>query len=398
MIDYVPKHELESRLEKFQTMLQGGECGGAIITHHTNLFYFTGTSQNGFLYVPRSGAPVLMIRKSFARALQESPLDHIVRLDSMKQLPGLIRQAGLSMPDMIGFELDVIPYNTALFYHQIFQPSRLVDIAGVIRSQRSVKSPYEIERLSHACAVLDGVFEKVPAMLRDGMPEVELAGRFEAELRKGGYAGNANMRAFNQDFFMGTLVSGTNGALPTYFDGPVGGAGLSPANNPHGAGWKPIRKNEIIFIDYTCVVDGYTADAARMFVMGTLPEKLRTAHRVARDILSAITAVAKPGIEARAIYECAAAMADKMGLREHFMGQGEDQVRFVGHGVGLELDELPVFAPGITTPLEPGMTFAIEPKFVFPEGAVGIENTYVMEEGGVRVLTHFPEDVVSVER
>jgi Xaa-Pro aminopeptidase len=79
------------------------------------------------------------------------------------------------------------------------------------------------------------------------------------------------------------------------------------------------------------------------------------------------------------------------------MGIGDSQVRFVGHGVGLELDELPVLATGFDIPLEPGMTIAIEPKFFFPErGGVGIENTYLVTETGFENLTVFPEEIVSI--
>lgn len=76
------------------------------------------------------------------------------------------------------------------------------------------------------------------------------------------------------------------------------------------------------------------------------------------------------------------------------MGLGKDRVRFVGHGVGLELDEFPVFAPGLKMPLQQGMVFAWEPTFVFPEGAVGIENTHVVTEKGVQTLTDGPQEII----
>jgi Xaa-Pro aminopeptidase len=394
---YTPKSEIDARIRGLQLALGQAGMTGAMVVHHTNLFYYTGTSQNGFLFVPRSGAPLLMIRKSLERARRESPIEDIVPLGSIRQIPELIRRAGAEVGGELGFELDVIPYNTAQFYKKIVDPATVVDASGLMRSQRCIKSPFEIERLSRACAVLDGTFERVPEMLREGMSEIELASLFEARLRAGGFGGNVKMRSFNQDFFMGTLVTGASGAAVTYFDGPVGGQGLTAANNPHGAGWKPIGRGEIIFIDYCCVVDGYTADESRMFAMGPLPQILVRAHEAALEIQRDIIAMAKPGVKAGAVYECALSRAEKQGLAEHFMGMGEGRVRFVGHGVGLELDELPVFAGGVEMPLSPGMTFAIEPKFVFPEGAVGIENTFVMEADGIRPLTRAPQEIVQMK-
>jgi Xaa-Pro aminopeptidase len=144
------------------------------------------------------------------------------------------------------------------------------------------------------------------------------------------------------------------------------------------------------------VINGYTADGARMFALGSVSEPLQQAHRAALTILERITAMIRPGIICEDIYEQAVALAQEMGLHDHFMGIGNDRVRFVGHGVGLELDEYPIFAKGIKMPLAPGMTFALEPKFVFPEGAIGIENTYALKADGLQVLTHAPQDIIEI--
>ena len=105
----------------------------------------------------------------------------------------------------------------------------------------------------------------------------------------------------------------------------------------------------------------------------------------------------RPGTICEDIYAQAEALAQEMGLQDHFMGIGSDRVRFIGHGVGLELDEYPIFAKGMKMALAPGMTFALEPKFVFPEGAVGIENTYALQADGLRVLTQAPQDIIVIQ-
>jgi Xaa-Pro aminopeptidase len=392
---YTPKSEIDARIQRFQETLTQTGLDGALIVHHTNLFYLSGTSQSCHLFVPRTGKPILMVRKSYSRALQESPIEQIMEVKSLKMIPEILKEMGFDLGNL-GMELDVIPYNTWQFYKKIFKDSNLTDIADPLKKIRMIKSTYEIGLLQGACTVLDQVFADVPAMVREGMTEIELASLFEAGMRRRGYGGCSKMRAFNQDFFLGNVTTGASGAVPSYFDGPVSGSGLTPANNPHGAGWKTIGRNEIIYIDYTCVVNGYTADGARMFVIGEVSEPLQKAHAAALVILETIAAMIKPGVICEDVYLKSAELAEQMGLQDHFMGMGNDGVRFIGHGVGLELDEYPIFAKGVKMPLAVGMTFALEPKFVFPEGAIGIENTYALTADGVQVLTRAPQEIRSV--
>ena len=392
---YTPKSEIDARIQLFQTTLDQMGIDGALIIHHTNLFYLSGTSQSGHLFIPRSGQPILMVRKSFVRACQESSLAEILDVKSVKAIPDLLAEKGFSL-DAIGLELDVIPYNTWQLYKKVFKDTHFSDISEALKRIRTIKSAHEIDLLQRACGVLDQVFAEVPSMVREGMTEIELASQFEAGMRKRGYGGCSKMRAFNQDFFMGNVTTGASGAAPTYFDGPVGGCGLTPANNPHGAGWKTIARGEVIYIDYTCVINGYTADGARMFVVGDVSEQLRAAHAAALTIQEALVAMIKPGMLCEEVYGRSVELAAELGLEEHFMGIGNDRVRFIGHGVGLELDEYPIFAKGVKMPLAVGMTFALEPKFVFAEGAIGTENTYVLTNEGPQALTRASEAITCI--
>lgn len=392
---YTPKSEIDARIRALQQSLAEQGMDGALIVHHTNLFYLTGTSQSAHLFVPREGEPLLMVRKSYERARRESPLAQVLDVKSLKKIPDILAERGLGAK-ILGMELDVIPYNTWTMYNKVFADSQLVDVGDPIRRIRTIKSDYEIGLLQGACAVLDQVFAETPSMIREGMTEVELASLFEAAMRRRGYGGCSKMRAFNQDFFLGNVTTGSSGAEPSYFDGPVGGCGVTPANNPHGAGWKLIGRNEVIYIDYTCLINGYTADGARMFVIGDVSEQLKAAHRAALAIEEALAAMLRPGVICEEVYLKSEELAAQMGLQDHFMGIGVDRVRFIGHGVGLELDEFPIFAKGVKTALAPGMTFALEPKFVFAEGAIGIENTYALTVDGARRLTHASPDIVRV--
>ncbi len=237
------------------------------------------------------------------------------------------------------------------------------------------------------------VFCQVPGFLKEGMRELDLAAEFEYRLRKEGSEGYVRMRAFNQELFQGLAVSGT-AAQPGFFDGAVTGRGLSAAS-PHGASVEPIAANTPVLVDYTGIFDGYIVDMTRIFVIGTLASELEQAFATALAIQQYLAENLKPGAICEELFLRAADMAEAAGLGRNFMGVPGENARFVGHGVGLELDEFPVIAQGFKSPLRAGQTIAIEPKFVFPgQGVVGIENTFaVSDRGGVK-LTDLDDAVV----
>ena len=200
------------------------------------------------------------------------------------------------------------------------------------------------------------------------------------------------MRGFNQEMFYGQLLVGLSGAVASFLDTPLGGSGLSAAV-AQGVSMRRIGRGEPIVFDFVPVRNGYITDFTRIFSLGRLPDELRLAYGVALQVQDAVVEVARPGVTCSTLYEAAVAAAERAGLAEHFMGHGPTRVRFVGHGVGLELDELPVIAANDTV-LEPGMVFALEPKFVFPGlGAVGIENTWCVRKDGLERLTLSSEEL-----
>ena len=230
--------------------------------------------------------------------------------------------------------------------------------------QRAVKSAWEIERIRAAAAVADEVSRLIPGLLEEGLTEVEFAGRVEAEARRLGHEGFIRMRGFNQEMFYGQLLTGVSGCVPSYLDTPLAGTGLSPSV-AQGASFRRIGRGEPVVFDFVPVRDGYMADFTRMYSLGPLDAELLRAYDAALRVQEAATGAARPGATCRAVWEAALAAADEAGLAGNFMGHGAGQVPYVGHGIGIELDELPVLT-GSSLELEPGMVFALEPKFVLP--------------------------------
>jgi Xaa-Pro aminopeptidase len=385
-----PEAEIRLRNASLQKKLVDQGLDGTIILLNSDLYYLTGTVQSSFLFVPANGEPILMIKKSLLRGREESPLKNIVPIRSPKEIPAILAEFGYSNLNKLGLELDVLPLNFYRIYQKIFPQTEFMDISPILKGIRAIKSPYEVELLHESLRVLDKVFLEVPNLLKEDMSEIELAALIEGEIRKRGYSGCCKMRAFNQDFFLGTVCAGSGGAMPSFLDGPVGGAGVTPSH-PYGAGWKKIKPNEVVYIDYTSVINGYIGDQTRIFCIGELTPQMRRAYDAALLIEKEILRNMKPGNMAEESYLLAVKIAEEMGYKDNFMGYKDDRVKFVGHGIGLELDEWPILAKGIKTTIQPGMTFALEPTFVFPEGAIGIENSFVMTEKGPEYLSITPE-------
>jgi Xaa-Pro aminopeptidase len=381
--------ESEQRIARLQSELNGKGIDGALFVYPIDVYYFSGTRQNSTLWVPAQGKPQLLVRKSYARAQKESVIEDTRPFPSSKEFPALI---GAEV-NKIGFTFDVAPVQQYNYYAKLLPGREFTDISALNRDLRSVKSEGELERMRKSGARLCDVFKEVPKFLKAGMREVDLAAEFEYRLRKAGGEGYVRMRAFNQELFQGLAVSST-AESPGFFDGAVTGEGLSNAS-PHGASTQTIGADAPVLLDYTGVFNGYIVDMTRMFVIGKLSPELELAFATALSIQQYLVDNLKPGAVCEDLFLRAAAMADAAGLGQNFMGAPGENARFVGHGVGLELDEFPVLAQGFKVALQDGQTIAIEPKFVLPgHGVIGIENTFaVSRDGGVKI-TDLPDQIV----
>ncbi|QXE92592.1 M24 family metallopeptidase [Geomonas subterranea] len=383
------RQESQQRISRLQESLRENGIDGALFIYPIDVYYFSGTRQNSTLWIPATGEPRLWVRKSFARGVGESCIEDTRPFPSSKEFP-----AHFEGVRTVGFTFDVAPVQQYNYYVKLLPGRDFVDVSAINREIRSVKSPWELDQIRHCGRELAGVFREVPAFLKPGMREVDLAAEFEYRLRKAGGEGYVRMRAFNQELFQGLAVSSASAGSTGFFDGAVTGQGMSSAS-PHGASAALIPVNTPILIDYTGVFNGYIIDMTRFFVIGQLDPELERAFETALAIQSYLAEQLKPGAICEELFLEAARMAQAAGLADHFMGAPGENARFVGHGVGLELDEFPVLAQGFKVALRAGQTLAIEPKFVFPGmGVIGIENTFAVSAGGGVRLSDLPDDIV----
>ena len=390
----IPAEEIDRRIGRLQEALGADGLDGAVIVQHTDLAYFTGTNQQAHLVVPANGEPVLLVRRVLERARAESRLRAIEPIASLSELDGRLDACGLGTGTRIGFELDVLPAARFRSYGVRLPGRTLDDCSPQVRAVRAVKSPWELERMRVAAGQVRDAAHAIPGLLGVGTAESKVQLEVEKLLRLGGHQGQLRFRGFNQEMHYGQVLGGPSGAVAGYSDSPLCGPGPNTVlgKGPDGHLLEP---GDPVIADLVGGHEGYLADQTRTFAVGSLAGDLRRAYDLCVEILRATEAELRPGAVPSRLYEQSAGIAAEAGLAEHFMGFGPQRVRFLGHGVGLEIDELPVLAPGFEEPIAEGHVIAVEPKMVFPgRGAVGIENMYAVTADGFETMTTANEELI----
>jgi len=392
-MEYVlhPKSEIDARIKKLQSLM--GDLTGVMLFESIDLGYFSGTSQDGLIYIPRDDQPVVMIYKSFERAREESPLD-VQPLKSLRSL-----KTDIVLPDRasIGLEMDVLPCNNyARLRRALGDGVSFIDISEKIKHVRSVKSDFEINLIREAARIVDVGISSVQDHLQEGIREIELADIVESTMRVMGHQGKVVFRRFNHKAMpVGHLMSGENAAFPSFVASPTGGKGTS-LFFPQGPGFRKIKRGEPVSADFAGCYNGYLADETRIFCLGKLPTMLEDAHLASLQIENALAEELRPGTTGREIFDLSEGEGAKLGYQDFLGGAPGRKAGFVGHGVGLELDEYPVIGPVDHEILE-NMTIAIEPKMIFPGvGMVGIEDTFLTGAGKAERLTRLPQEIWEV--
>ena len=389
----VPFAEIKQRLLNIQTILQQKGIGGLFIVQRVDLFYFSGTAQNGFLFIPAEGDSLLFIKRYLPRAQAESPLKHIVGIDSIKEVPGLISDFYGRVPEVIGFEFDVLPVKTFHFYRRLFPAKEFVDGSRFILQVRMIKSDWEIEQMQQTAEMSRRTFEYMQTVIRPGLSEMEFAGMYETFARRLGHGARLRVRDFLTEGYPWHVLSGKNGGMVGLLDSPASGAGTSVAF-PCGGGSKLLAPNEPIMVDLGFVLNGYHMDETRMFAIGSIPARALKACRAAIEIHNTVLESVKPEMTVAELFQCSLKTAGALGYAEPYLGPPGLKVTFVGHGIGLELIEPPIIARDKKDRLKPGMVFALEPKMVFQdEFAAGVESVFVVTETGTRLISKVPVDV-----
>jgi Xaa-Pro aminopeptidase len=369
----------------------------AIIIENVNQYYFTGTIQDGVLIIQRDGRLIYGVRRSLERARAESPLpeQEITGIATYRDLAHI--QGGNLGEAYI--EGDTMPVVTRERLAKYFTMSNVGFLDSVARTVRSVKSPYELAAIRESGAAHRKLLEEqVPALLREGMTEIDFLGELSREMYRLGYQGLARFHQFQIDIAIGQVGFGINTLSPTWFDGPGGSHGNGPWAPFSGDPCRKLQKGDPVFVDVAFGMRGYHSDKTQVYFFGSEPpQDFLKAHRFCIDIQRRLAEMLKPGEIPSKIYESVMASIPANDS-EHFMGVSPaNRVKFLGHGVGLNIDDFPVIAKGFDEPLEENMVIALEPKYALWEiGMAGVEDTYRVTPHGGECLTGGGRDIIVV--
>jgi Xaa-Pro aminopeptidase len=390
--DPIPREEILRRIDGLRSRMVEGQIDFAVIFQNVDRFYFTGTMQKGVVVVPVDGEPMVFVEKDIERARSECPIN-IVAIKSDKEIKDILRDKGI-LQGVAGFEFDVLPLTVFERLKEVTGVHRYADVSSFIKEVRVVKSAFELEQMRKSADILSRVFAKARQIIREDAREIDIDAELTAEGRRLGHQGLLRMRGLNQEMMTITVTSGFTAAVPSCADVPIGGTGVTPAL-PQGSSLKKIARDVPVLIDYGGAYNGYITDETRAFVAGELSEVFRKPYEATREIIADVLTHARPGVDCTEVFVRSHRIAKGAGLEDNFMGYGQGKVSFIGHGLGLEINELPVITGRHHRLLKEGAVFAFEPKFVLPgHGAIGMEIDLVVTASGVERLTADSIDLV----
>ncbi|WP_289750590.1 M24 family metallopeptidase [Muribaculum intestinale] len=386
-----PVEEISRRISKIQSMIVAHGIDAILITDNTNIYYTLGRVISGWVYISAKGNPIYFVRRP-----EGLKGDNVCYIHKPELIPAELSSRGYTLPGTLGLELAVTSYLTIERLKAVFPECAIADASKIMRKARAVKTHLELKMLRQSGIKHARVYSRIPHIFRPGMTDIELQIEIERISRLEGCLGQFRISGDSMELFMANVLAGDNADNPTPYDFAMGGAGLDPSL-PVGADGSIIKPGMSVMVDANGNFTGYMTDMTRVFSYGNISEEATRAHRCSIDICRELEKMGRPGTKASDMYEKAIETVKAAGLERHFMGYTQ-KAGFIGHGVGIEINELPVIAPRSRDILQENNVLALEPKFVVPGvGAVGIENTYIVTSGGLERITDSPEDIISLE-
>ena len=383
--------ELKLRRDKIRALMAQQGIDAALITCNVNLIYTYGRVVSGYLYLPLNAPARLFIKRP-----NNIEGEHIHPIRKPEQITGLLKECGLPLPVKLMLEGDELPFTEYNRLAACFPETEVVSCGtALIRQARSIKTPIEIEMFRRSGIAHAKAYEQIPSVYQPGMTDRQLSVEIERLMRLEGCLGIFRVFGQSMEIFMGSLLAGDNAAVPSPYDFALGGKGLDPSL-PGGVSGTLLQAGQCFMVDMGGNFYGYMGDMSRVFSIGKLPEQAYAAHQTCLETQEEIVAMAKPGTVCEDMYNKAIEIVTKAGFADYFMGV-DQKAKFIGHGIGLEINEMPVLAPRMKQELEPGMVFALEPKIVLPGiGPVGIENSWAVTTDGLEKLTLCKEEIIEL--
>lgn len=383
--------EIETRRNKIRVLMSKANIDAALITCNVNLLYTCGQIISGYLYMDANGNDLLFVKRP--NTLKG---DNVFQIRKPEQIIEILQEKGIATPKTLMLEGSELPYTDYIRLAKMFGNATCVNGTPIIREARSIKNPYEIELFRQSAAAHARAYQHIPEVYRKGMTDLQFSVEIERLMRLEGCLGIFRIFGQSMEIFMGSVLTGENAENPSPYDFALGGEGLDPSL-PGGLNGTKLQEGNTVMVDLGGNFHGYMCDMSRVYSVGKTKETAYHAHQVCLEIQDRVSNMAKPGVVCEDLYNAAIEIVTRENLADYFMGT-KQQAKFIGHGIGLEINEAPVLAPRIKQELAPGMVFALEPKIVLPEiGPVGIENSWTVTTNGVEKLTLCPEEIIELK-
>lgn len=382
--------ELSHRWKAIQKEMTRKGADGCLLADNVNLFYVADRVYSGYFYLPKEGNPLFFVKRPIGLEGE-----NVFYIRKPEQIAEILLQQDIARPQALMLELDEMPYNDIVRLQSIFRPTETLNATTAVRSVRAIKSEYEIGQMRHSARLHAACYAQVPKLYKPGMTDIDFSIEIERQFRRQGALGHFRVFGQSMELFMGSVIAGENADNPSPYDFAMGGGGLHNSL-PVSTNGSVMMPGTTVMVDMGGTFTAYMSDMTRVFSIGRVSLLAHKAHQVALEIQSSIEAVAKPGVATCDLYNRAIELVKKHELMPYFMGHSQ-QAGFIGHGIGIQINEQPVLAPRSKDALKEGHIFALEPKFVIPGvGAVGIENSFVVHKTGIEKLTILNEEIVEL--
>lgn len=377
------------RIVELQRRLQARDIDLALIMQPRDLYYYTGTAQPCNLLVPAESEALLFVRRAWDFVEREThlPASQIRRATGMSEIFRTVQTLGLPRRRIAVTE-DAIPASIFRKITATFAGSECVDLTPLVLEQRMIKDPSELALLRKSADLFSFAHLAVLESLHPGVAEVEIAADVLKAIRAHG--GESIVRHRRWDASLppeGLVVSTTNMWHISGHAMTITGVGLNNAL-PWGASWKRVREGDLLILDMGLNIAGYHADIARTYVLGEANQRQRNVFHQVYAIQQAALDKIKNGVPAVEVYLAAAHKAKELNCGDFFQGFEDMQGSYIGHGLGLEIDEPPTLDKNTKLLLQAGMVLAIEPKLIIPGfGGIVLEDDVVVTQDGYDLIT-----------
>lgn len=385
------------RIQLLQEKMKAVGIDAAVLYDSRDVYYYTGTGQPVVLLVPVNDKPVIFARRT-VEWIKADVADSLKVVEAgglmpfIKQLSSLGLQSG-----RLGLEEDVLPANVYLKIKAQLKDFELVNISPLILEQRMIKDGEEIRLIKKAALLFSFVHQAVLEHARPGIREIDLAAEIGNTARKNGNEPLPFMRTWRMfPFPDGNIASGENGWKMSGLAVSITGVGLG-SSLPWGASERKLQKGDLLVVDITLNYRGYHSDQTRTYVIGKANKDQIRLYDAARQIFERVFEKAAVGVKASDLYSVAEEEAVKLDLIKYFQGYGRDRAPYIGHGLGLEGDELPGVNIGSPQKLSANCVFTIEPKLIVPGlGAVQLEDMVWLKDNGKELMSEVPHNLFEI--